>query len=168
MKKLICTFIKIAMIALVGLSVYSPINVEAKAKLLNWNLVGKDKHLNWSGKTRYQKEFDYGVRVWNKHKKGVIRKKSRKMKNNLTVSDYTKKEPVVAVTSGRGTIKINNYHMRNLTTNQKRNVMIHELGHALGLAHNTKSDVVFTYVTSKTTLSKNDKESYNAVYKKYK
>ncbi len=64
-------------------------------------------------------------------------------------------------------MKFNRYNMKKLTLNQRRNVMIHELGHALGLAHNTKEDVIFSYVTSRITLSGNDKASYNAAYRKY-
>ncbi|HDU1151385.1 TPA: cell surface protein, partial [Listeria monocytogenes] len=33
--------------------------------------------------------------------------------------------------------------------------------------HNASSDVMYQYSTSKTTLSTNDKQSYDAAYKKY-
>lgn len=49
----------------------------------------------------------------------------------------------------------------------KQNVATHELGHGLRLGHNASSDVMYQYSTSKTTLSTNDKQSYDAAYKKY-
>lgn len=48
----------------------------------------------------------------------------------------------------------------------KQNVATHELGHGLRLGHNASSDVMYQYSTSKTTLSTNDKQSYDAAYKK--
>ncbi len=37
----------------------------------------------------------------------------------------------------------------------------------LGLAHNAKGDVMYAYVSSVTSLSANDKASYDASYKRY-
>ncbi len=71
------------------------------------------------------------------------------------------------VTSSAGTIKFNTYQMDNFTSAQKRNVCTHELGHALGLAHNAKGDVMYAYVSSVISLSANDKASYDASYKRY-
>ena len=71
------------------------------------------------------------------------------------------------VTSSAGTIKFNTYQMDNFTSAQKRNVCTHELGHALGLAHNAKGDFMYAYVSSVTSLSANDKASYDASYKRY-
>lgn len=160
--------VTLIIMVLMSIILVAPQNASAaKVKLISWNLVNKKKQLNWDGKTSYQKEFNFGVGVWNKYKKGVIRKKTAKVTADARLSDYSKKEPIVAVTSSRGTMKFNRYNMKKLTLNQRRNVMIHELGHALGLAHNTKEDVIFSYVTSRITLSGNDQASYNAAYRKY-
>lgn len=87
--------------------------------------------------------------------------------NLSTISDYNEVSSTAGVTSSAGTIKFNTYQMDNFTSAQKRNVCTHELGHALGLAHNAKGDVMYAYVSSVTSLSANDKASYDASYKRY-
>ena len=93
-------------------------------------------------------------------KQGTIILVNREEKSNEVSS-------TAGVTSSAGTIKFNTYQMDNFTSAQKRNVCTHELGHALGLAHNAKGDVMYAYVSSVTSLSANDKASYDASYKRY-
>ena len=57
--------------------------------------------------------------------------------------------------------------MYNFTSAQKRNVCTHDLVDALGLSHNAKCYVMYAYVSSVTSLSANDKASYDASYKRY-
>lgn len=142
-------------------------NASAASKLLSWDLVDSGKHMDWDGSTKYQSYFNSGVTVWNNHKKGVIRKDTATRIEDVKISDYTEKSSTAGVTSSAGTIKFNKYTMDNLSKTKKKNVAIHELGHALGLAHNTSKDVMYKYVSTKTTLSSNDKASYNAAYKRY-
>lgn len=47
------------------------------------------------------------------------------------------------------------------------NTLIHEFGHALGLGHNDVNDVMYYKANSVTTLSTNDKRSYDAAYSHY-
>lgn len=145
----------------------TPIQAAAAVKLTGWDLVDNTSHVEWEGSTRYQAEIKYAAALWNSYKKGVIRKRSGKMKRDVYISDYSKNEPVVAITSSRGTIRINTYNMKKLNDKQRKNVVIHEFGHTLGLAHNTKKDVISTYVTTNIKLSNNDKASYTRAYKNY-
>ncbi|WP_236712717.1 matrixin family metalloprotease [Peribacillus muralis] len=139
----------------------------ATVKTLSWNLVDSGKHMDWDGSTKYQTQFNAGVKTFNGYKSGVIRKDTAKVIQDVAISDYSEKSSVAGVTSSRGTIKFNKYVMDTLTATKKQNVATHELGHALGLAHNTSSDVMYGYVSTKTSLSANDKASYAAAYKKY-
>ena len=50
------------------------------------------------------------------------------------------------------------------SSDKKKNVCMHELGHALGLAHNASGDVMYAYVSTVTSLSANDKASYDYAY----
>lgn len=126
----------------------TPIQAVAAVKLIGWNLVDNTKHLEWEGPTKYQAEVKYAATVWNSYKKGVIRKRSGKMKRDVYISDYSKNEPVVALTSSKGTIRINAYNMKKLNAKQRKNVVIHEFDHTLGLAHTIKKDVISKYVTT--------------------
>lgn len=139
----------------------------ATAKTLSWNLVDSGKHMDWDGSTKYQTQFNAGVKTWNGFKSGVIRKDSAKVIQDVAISDYSEKSSVAGVTSSQGSIRFNKYVMDTLSATKKQNVATHELGHALGLAHNTSSDVMYKYVSTKTSLSANDKASYTAAYKKY-
>jgi predicted Zn-dependent protease len=70
-----------------------------------------------------------------------------------------------------GYIALNNYYLDQYAnagqSSKIKNVIIHEFGHALGLDHNTASDVMYEYVTTNTVLSANDKASYDAAYLRY-
>lgn len=73
-------------------------------------------------------------------------------------------------TYASGKIEFNKYYMRNASTAKRLNVATHEIGHALGLAHSTSSDVMDPSISSHTSvqeLSRNDKDSYDAIYQKY-
>ena len=74
---------------------------------------------------------------------------------------------MAGVTSSSGTIRFNTYKMGDYTIAKRRYVCTHELGHALGLAHNQSGDVMYQYVSSVTHLSSNDKASYDKSYKRY-
>lgn len=135
--------------------------------ILSWHLVDSGKHLDWSGSTAYLSQFNAAVNVWNNYKSGVIRKDSWNTINDVTISDFSEVSSVAGVTSSNGTIKFNKYVMNDLSSDKRKNVCIHELGHALGLAHNLNGDVMYTYVSSAVSLSANDKASYDVSYNRY-
>ncbi|MBP1307680.1 MULTISPECIES: matrixin family metalloprotease [Paenibacillus] len=139
----------------------------ATTSLLSWDLVDSTKHLEWGGSTAYQNSFNAGVNSWENYKFGIIRPDYVSTIEDVTLSDYYEVSTTAGVTSSAGTLKFNEYRMNTYSSNQKQNVATHELGHALGLGHNTSSDVMYMYVTSITTLSANDKASYDLAYKKY-
>lgn len=137
----------------------------AAVRVLPWHLVDSGKHMDIDGRTKYSKEFKSAVKVWNNYKKGVIRKDNLSNWQDVAVSDYYEVSNTAGVTSMYGTIQLNKYNMDKLPSAYKKNVCIHELGHALGLDHNTQKDIMYAYTTSRVKLSKNDKSSYDYAYK---
>ncbi|MFE4810764.1 matrixin family metalloprotease [Peribacillus simplex] len=123
--------------------------------------------MDWGGSSKYSTNFTSGVSVWNNYKSGVIRKDTASTIPDVKISDYSQVSQTAGVTSSVGTIKFNDYKMNGYDSTKRKNVAIHEIGHALGLAHNLNGDVMYQYVSTKTTLSFNDKASYDAAYRKY-
>ncbi|EAD4933228.1 matrixin family metalloprotease, partial [Listeria monocytogenes] len=101
------------------------------------------------------------------YKKGVIRPASGANKSDVYCSDISANNNINATTYSNGKITFNKKNMDKKNNAGKQNVATHELGHGLRLGHNASSDVMYQYSTSKTTLSTNDKQSYDAAYKKY-
>jgi len=149
------------MLSAIEVPVYDTISINT------WHLVDSDKHLDWGGSTTYQTQFEASVATWENYKYGVIRKDDDTTVMDVTLSDYYEVSTTAGVTSSSGTIAFNSYRMNNYSTDQLLNVCIHELGHALGLAHNQPGDVMYAYVLTTTSLSSNDKASYDESYNRY-
>lgn len=143
--------------------------VYAKTAVQKWWLV-RGKELDYLGSTKYSSHVTTAVNVWNGASKGCVRKTPGGKISDVTISDYSEKSSVGGVTSTNRTLKFNKYQMdaKGRTDAQRKNVAIHEFGHALGLDHNTSSDIMHKNVSGKTNLSQNDKDSLNAAKKKWK
>ncbi|WP_222429821.1 matrixin family metalloprotease [Paenibacillus agilis] len=150
----------------ISLSVTTPASA-ASVSLLGWDLVDSGKRMDWDGSSAYISQFNSGVSLWNSYKSGVIRKDTITTIQDLAISDYYEVSSTAGVTSSAGTIRFNNYQMAGYTSTKKLNVAIHEIGHALGLGHNTSADVMYAYVSNNTALSVNDRASYDAAYLTY-
>ena len=157
-------------VVVVGLCIFSgfalPVSAATSA-ILDWHLVGKDKHIDWTGNSKYLTEFVEGTKIWNDYKPSVIREATEDTSVELTISDFSEVSAAVGVTSSRGTMKFNSYYMDDYSDVQKINVCGHEMGHALGLDHNQEGDLMFAAVTDVITLSENDKASYDESYARY-
>jgi glucan-binding YG repeat protein len=131
--------------------------------------VGGVKKIIYNGSSRYMGYFNQAAGIWNSYKPNVIINESI-VSGATIVSDYTEVSSVAGVTSAYrnhsgGSIKFNDYQMKNFSAEEKLNVVLHELGHGLGLDHNQKSDVLYSYVQELTTLSFNDKKNYDYSYR---
>lgn len=141
--------------------------VIAAPSIMTWHLVDTGRHLDWGGSTVYQSDFNYSVNTWNAYKSGIIRKDTLLTAQDLAISDYSEQSTTAGKTNPNGTMYFNRYLMDNYSTTQKRNVYTHELGHALGLGHNANGDVMYLTVSNVTSLSANDKASYDQSYARY-
>ena len=150
-----------------------PVSVKAwyayTIKLQTWDLVDSGKHLDWKGSSAYLTQFKTAASKWNDHISGVIRQDSWNTVNDLTISDADKGPTgSVATTYRHGLIIFNTFYMKNLSNNEKLNVCLHELGHALRLDHRDEDGtVMYESVRSITILSAGDKANYTEAYNKY-
>ena len=140
---------------------------EYTVSLITWDLVDSGKHLDWSGKTKYSSYITTATKKWNAYKKGIIRKDTVSTMKDVTISDYyDDKDTLWGETSKNGTIRFNIYNMDKDDDAGRLNTVMHEFGHALGLGHNERKDVMSKF-SNVTELTENDKKSYDAAYRKY-
>lgn len=149
----------------------SALMVPAFAGIIDWYLVDSGKHLDYGGTTKYMSYVDWSASLWNGYKPGVIRKDTLTTLQDVTIADINYPTEFVGMTSKNGTILLNDLYLKGYGTNDIRQVTAHELGHALGLGDTTwPSDVMcgtkqdFAVIV----LSRNDEESYDASYARYK
>lgn len=139
----------------------------ATSYIMSWDLVDSGKHLDYDGNSIYMSYVTTGASKWNGYKSGVIRPDDAWVIEDVYVSDIDTANGNTGITYSNGKIELNKYYLQNSTTDQKTNTATHELGHALGLDHSTSSDIMGPSQTSITTLSQNDKDSYDAAYLNY-
>lgn len=167
-------FIPILMIAIIFnvafLFLFNCNRNEAKAYVLNqYDLVDSGKHMDWTGSTTYSEAWSAGVQTWN-NEHNVIRQDTWKTVIDVTICDYNSSTGtyggyVAYCYPSQKTINFNSYYMENLSTVQRQNVMTHELGHALGIDHNTDSNsIMYPYVSTVTSLSQDDINAYTWLY----
>ena len=140
------------------------------AILLDWDLVDSGKHLDWGGNSQYISQFRTAVNVWNGYKSGVIREDNISTLQDVTIKDATNSQTgALASTSPVfREIKIYTDAMAGYFERSQTSALIHELGHALGLAHrNERGTVMDPVVNPLIELSKADKISYDAAYNNY-
>ena len=66
---------------------------------------------------------------------------------------------------GAEQIYFNICYLKSADTSQRRNVALHELGHALGLAHSFPGQVMNRYITTITTPQSHDRADYYALWR---
>lgn len=161
MKKHIKTLYTLLGVALLSCSIRA---YASNVAIMSWSLLDSGKHLDWDGTSEYLSYFESGVDTWNAYKPGVIRKDSWSTIEDVAISDYYEKNAVSGYTEMTGKICFNKYCMSRYSSAEKQHTCMHELGHALGLAHNQFGDIMYAELTYHTTLSGNDKASYDASY----
>ena len=146
-------------------------SLPSNVKISSWNLVDSGKHCDWDARSSaYHSYVVTGANTWNAYKAGVLRPDSASTLEDVRISDVNKSDVRWAgATYSNGIIHLNKYYMDSYANNKRLMVVTHELGHALGLDDNncSTSNVMYPDVSTVTTLSVNDKASYDAAYARY-
>lgn len=131
--------------------------------VISWNLYDSTRHVDYTVDSEYSSYISTAVSKWNAYKSGVLRSSSSGI--DLSISDMNDAEVLTAgVCKKGGTMYLNKHYLDIFSYSSCLNVCIHELGHALGLGHNDAADVMYYQVTSNTSLTTNDKRSYDVAY----
>lgn len=140
------------------------------AILEDWDLVDSGKHLDWGGNSTYINHFRTAVNIWNNYKSGVIREDQLTTIKDVTIKDgeTTQTGVLAEISPFWKEIKIYTNVMSGYSEKSQIHVLIHELGHALGLDHRgEEGTIMHPVINPLTALSKADKISYDAAYNKY-
>ena len=150
--------------------------VPASAARLPWWLVNRNGHVNYVGSTRYSAYFLWAVPVWNAHtstapqSRNVIRASGIWDSADVHVGDYTDRNCHFVAFVGRralfgngafnaGRMRFNTHHMNALNQAQRRWVMLHELGHTMGVYHIAGDNVMRgDIISTRNTLSNLDRQ----------
>ena len=147
------------------------LTAHAAVDLCTGDNVDSGGHLDWDYDTTYYSQTVWGMNLWNGYKSGVIREDSPLVVQDIFVTDVNSATAGYYGYRDRANAKIyfNIYSMSDLSASEKKSVAAHELGHALGLGHN--SDNTSAVMTDAhyfpTSLQQDDKDSYDAAAELY-
>lgn len=143
--------------------------IKATKSLLSFDLVDTGKHLDYNvSNSSFGEEANAAKLQWNSYKSGIVRKDTILTACDVRITDASNIGAAVGLTTSDGYIKINKSIVQNYSSDQKINVLTHEMGHALGMGHLNKSNNVLYYaVNSTTVIDQNNKDSYDLAYARY-
>lgn len=123
--------------------------------------------IRWGSSTQYTWERDDAIGTWNAidpinilpDTAWTIEDLTFKDVNSNAYSWYGAWQPY----TGADSLFLNIFHMSNLTYDERRHVVTHELGHALGLDHSISGNVMYDYAFQYT-LGSQDLSDYHYLW----
>lgn len=137
----------------------------------SWYLNGDNGELRYYiYNSNYSSETSFASRKWNEAKSGIASRVYDSSIADVIISDVNiSNTSVLGTTDPNGFIRYNRANLEKSLSTRKKHVAIHEMGHALGLAHNSGSrDVMKNPANDATFLTSNDKASLEASYSRYR
>lgn len=127
--------------------------------------------IRWGGSTKYLTAWNHSKAQWNELGLIYIAPDNAFVIEDLTLSDYNdSSSPYWAYWGpnafGSDALKFNDYRMvgTGMTLGKQKDVALHELGHALGLAHSYSPNVMEDFVTERTVLGSHDIADYGYLW----
>lgn len=123
--------------------------------------------IRWGGSTQYSTARDYAHTTWNALGKVNIAPDTATTYEDLTYSDIDRTDLIFTgrytyYSVGSDTLQFNIAYMG--ADDYAKNTALHELGHALGLAHSSSGNVMYSSNTSQTDLGDHDMADYATLY----
>lgn len=118
--------------------------------------------LVWESASGYSTEISDAITTWNALGATIVVATSTY--KTLSISDVNRSD-----VAWKGSwvplgppdiIELNTYHLSQNTLNERKNTIIHELGHALGFGHSFTGNVMNSYQSSQTSLGPQDISDY--------
>lgn len=125
--------------------------------------------IRWGGSTKYASEWSNAITTWNDLGSVTIAPDSIWTYQDLTVKDvYSPSSWWGGLYDydifGADEIYFNTHEVDEYAANRKKAITMHELGHALGLAHSIPGNIMVEVLTIFPTLGTQDKNDYHYLW----
>lgn len=155
----------------VGVSIFTFFASFSTAYAVNYVLgysAVDEREIRWGGATVYANQWNSAIATWNARGRVNIAPDNAWTYEDLRVSDINRADQhwtgAYDRRAGTDTLRFNIFYLVGKTNNQRQNTATHELGHALGLAHSVRGNIMFDTQTSQLVLGPQDIVDYTFLW----